>query len=895
MLFVSLPGAPSEVPPDVTGLHHLALLKDTTVAQLQALAASLPSVEHVLAGKHSNALLMDEVARSWPQAKVHVFYQDMRQWRERSSAETNNSGSVRDAGTFTKVAIAAKKPAPSNTPSQSVSLEKQARELVRECYLHHAWGEQSHQTKIHQLQGGFELLLNQNSELMFLQQDWDKAIREGREAHRLANELTSLFRSGKSDAEVQAWLDNIGKKVTQRIARHLRESFKKACKYRQNNQQKIRQAHAFKPSMPALELTKQGHPNAIANLQPSAQWTLVIDETGQSFSAEADELDDTSKDLGKVVGLLLPQGMTLPALPDNYHATDKSTDKIEQVLVELLKHPVGIFGFTSKDPVSGRYSWFQKIQQLSRWVLQLLPMQPGQVTRVDIQIEQRSGYNASDDLKAVGELLMADLMEINPDRFGLLRLNMNIIDKNGHPANGYVDTIANCWGSQVAAKKKLLNLAKLPGHCLIRPSDDAVYERLLSALEGRSALRPADWYDLLQSAGGHVENNTAMVFGCLQQLGSHVKANPRIWNSYLREVQLRLRTKDYQLSGLARALDWLEKYQPDDLTLPGGLKLQQQSVRLALANHQGYSDNAALLELVQLATTLKEEMAPQACEALLRVVVAATNAMDFSSCEGLLDEWLALPVATVGLLNHGKLHSTKGQLLAFQGRYQEADTCFTEAMRQFGRLSDSAQAKREINQTRSYQQFAYLRNPALSDEPFKDGLMMYLADIVQGNSTKPVFERLARSGHPVRFAQQLGWRAMQERPAVFVDEQAQMLKIQDQWLQEEDHPWPLIMFWRGWALWQSGQPQAAQALWQEAIVLCADNGPALLWISQVWQAVTATLSGDIPMPSEAVRAALRDQLPLANHTVLEQLCTAPQTESSWLLAQLEACLPFNFH
>lgn len=895
MLFVSLPGASSEVPSVVKGLHHLALLKDTTVAQLRALAESLPGVEHVLAGKHSNALLMDEVARCWPQAKVHVFYQEERQWREYATRETSHNVSVRDSDTATKVTVAAKKPAANNTPPKSNSLEDQARDLVWKCYLQHAWGEQKNQIQINQLQGKFELLLTQDSELMFLQHGWDKAVREGREAHRLDNELTSLLRSGKSDAEIQAWLERIGKQAPKRVANHLRKSFKKVCKDRQNNQQKIRQAHGYKPSMPEVELTEQGHPNAIANLQPSPQWTLLIDETGQSFDATADELHDANKELGKVVGLLLPQGLTLPSLPNSFHATDEPTDTVERALANLLQHPVGIFGFTSKDPVSGRYSWFQKIQQLSRWVLQLLPMQPGQETRVDIQIERYSGYDENYDLKAVGELLVADLVEINPERFGQLRLNMNFIDKSGHPANGYVDTIANCWGSSVAAKKKLLNLAKLPGHCLIRPSDDAVYERLLSAMEGSSPLRAADWYSLLQSAGDQVENNTAMVFGCLQQLGGRVKADPNIWNSYLAEVQQRLRVKDYQLSGLARALDWLERYQPADVSLPKSLKLQQQSARLALANHQGYSDNADLLELARLATTLKDEMAPQACEALLRVVVAATNAMDFSSCEGLLDEWLALPAATVGLLNHGKLHSTQGQLLAFQGRYQEADVCFTEAMRQFDRLSDSAQAKREINQTRSYQQFAYLRNPALSDESFKDGLMAYLADVVPGNATKPLFERLARSGHAVRFAQQLGWRAMQERPAVFADEPAQMLKIQDQWQQEQDHPWPLIMFWRGWALWQAGQQQEAQALWQDAITLCADNGPTLLWISQVWQAVTAALSDAMPVPSEAVRQALRDQLPLANHAALEQLCTAPQTEPVWLLAQLEACLPFNFH
>lgn len=879
MFYVSLPGAPSEKPQGLDALHHLVLLKTTTADQLAAMACDVDGVKAVLAGKHTDTALIEVARQSWKQAQVYLFQGD-RQWQLLAADKAIPELPVKASPRFDAGASEA---------------EKQARDLAWQYYLKHVWGEQKHQNQINQLKGAFKQLLSQNPELMYLQRELDKAVREGREAHRLGNELASLFQSGRSDTELHEWLDHSCKKAPKRIAAHLQRTFKKACERRQNTHQKIQQARGFKPSMPAVELTEQGHPNAIAHLQPSAQWTLLIDETGVEFGTEADALADTHRELGKVVGLLLPEGVTLPALPDKFHATDEPIDKIEQVLANLLQQPVGIFGFTSKDPVSGRYSWFQKIQQLSRWVLQLLPMQPGQVTCVDIAIEQRSGYTVKDDLKAANELLMADLMAINPERFDQLRLNMNIIDKSGHAANGYVDTIANCWGSRDTAKKKLLNLAKLPGHCLIRPSDDAMYERLLAALENTSALRPTDWYNLLQSSGEHAENNTAMVFGCLQQLGGGVKSNPTLWSSYLAEVQQRLRSKNYQLSGLGRALDWLEQYQPADMSLPKSLKLQQQSARLALNNHQGYSNNAALLQLARLATTLKDEMAPQACEALLRVVVAATNAMDFSSCEGLLDDWLALPIATVGLLNHGKLHSSKGQLLAFQGRHQEADMCFTEAIRQFDRLSDNVQALQEIRQTRSYQQFANLRNPALSDESFKDGLMTYLTETVPGNPEKPVFERLARSGHAVRFAQQLGWRATIERPAIFIDEQAQMLTLQQHWQQGQGHPWPLILFWRGWALWQAGQAQAAQTLWQDAIILCAENGPTLLWISQVWQAVTAALSGVIPIPSKAVRQALQEQLPLANHAALEQLCSTPQSEPAWLLEQLEVCLPFNFH
>jgi hypothetical protein len=79
MFYVSLPGAPSEVPDGVSGLHHLVLQKTTTVAGLQAIADSVSTIVAVLAGKNTPAEFRDMAAPVWSDATVYR-YPGERQW-----------------------------------------------------------------------------------------------------------------------------------------------------------------------------------------------------------------------------------------------------------------------------------------------------------------------------------------------------------------------------------------------------------------------------------------------------------------------------------------------------------------------------------------------------------------------------------------------------------------------------------------------------------------------------------------------------------------------------------------------------------------------------------------------------------------------------------------------
>ena len=883
MFYVSLPGAPSEIPEGLDGLHHLVLLKNTVVEQMQQIAGSVPAVSAVLAGKNTPAELQDMAAQVWPDATVYRYLGD-RHWSrggepKAATADDRADNAALDVSSDAAVLKAAR---------------AQANSHIYECYKLHSWGKAGQRVAISGHEGAFETLMQQYPELQSLREEWLKAVRQGDEAFRLVETLKQKLATEDEDS-ARAWLDKVKANTAARIGKSLDIALDNTLKYRAGNHQKYKANKGFVPSMPPLLLVNGQHPKAVQNLEPSPQWTVLIDESGAYFGAEVDQLSDADKEVGRMVALLLPQGCQLPELKSGFHAVDESTATIERVLADLMKAPVGVLGFTSKDSLAGRYSWFEKVGQLVRWVLLLLPIDGQQPLNVRVMIENRSDYKTGIHLGPLAESITADLMRLNGGRYQSMQLSMEIIGKDGHAANGYVDTLANCWGSNMADKRKLLNLCKLPGYCLIRPSDDVMYERLLFALESGSRLRPSDWYLLQQEGGDYLESSSSLVASCMEQLGQRVQADQGLWQLYLAEVQQRLRNKDFRLAGLGRALDWLDRFQPVSASLPGNLRLRLLAARLAYENHQGHCDLGKVTEAMKLAKELRDEMAPEACEMILRIAVAATNAFDFRCCEPVIAEWLELPVATVGLLNHAKLLSTRGQLLAFQGRYLEADASFMSARVYFDRLADRAMARKDQQQSRTYALFARLRNDRIADDSLKSDLQALLTDVVPGNSSKPVFERLARSGQAERFVHQLALRALLERPLVLETERQQYLQWEDSWQSGDDHPWPLIMAYRAWLLADAGRADEARSLFEDAVAACQDaGGITLRWMGTVLATLAAVLVGGVP-PSDYECTALQQRLAGADHQALSALAGCAADDRQALLKWLDRCLPFNFH
>ncbi len=264
-------------------------------------------------------------------------------------------------------------------------------------------------------------------------------------------------------------------------------------------------------------------------------------------------------------------------------------------------------------------------------------------------------------------------------------------------------------------------------------------------------------------------------------------------------------------------------------------------------------------------------------------------------------------MAVAGLLNYGKLQSTKGQLLAFQGKARQSLPYFEKALSSFDRLSDRIQAKRESRQTRTYRLIA-LMDAALmqsAEGESDEAVQLVLAEIIQhfgDREPEYVSQFMVRSTHDERFDHHLWLRAMVYFPNELVETQQIYLKQSTQWREGQDHPWPLISAYRAWLLHEAGNKAAAQQQIERAIFACEDldHGPTLLWMAEVLRtlALALGLNPENEHPSMMQRDHLQKHLLHAPHAALStfaQAVSGQPISHADILAHLAACLPFNFH
>lgn len=897
MLTVLLPGAPSQRPANCPLQSHLQLDRAITPEQMAELALALSSrVNHLIAGAHTDPELMQQACTLWPEAQCHQHLGSERWTQPTAAAHQDPVARMTPPGSTSSDAPQQRGfAAPQAQSTEHEARRKEAGKLIHDIFRYNAYGADQHQTKLDHLRLAAkdycDILPDVSTRIA-------RARDSGKRAHHLYQELRQKSRAGQANKpEFQTWWAQIESHEETRIKNYLRHELKKAEDFQRSKAKMAEDNRRFQLTTPALLVSEAGHPNAVMNLRPHAQWTVLIDETGDTFDADVADLSETDQGAGKVVALVLSDEVKLPSIDSGFHTTKACHSAIERNLHAITQHPVGVFGFSSQDAAVYRTGWLMVIDQLVRWVLRLLPIIPETPTTVEILIEQKGSYQATTDWTVRIESLLGELQHLNPQRYAQLRLSIRFITKHGHPCNGYVDTLANCWGSPDPVKKTMLQHFAFLGHCLIEPKDERAYERLLFTLEGQQPMRPADWYSVLQEAGDDRDQPYTLLHGCLQQLGQTVQEHPGLWQAYLREVRRQLQQKTYSIAGLSRTLDWLQRFQPQQTALPPMLQLQHKAAYLALRNHQGRCDSDLVTEVVVLADQLKEEDAPQACEVILRAVVAATNVFDFSSMEDFVEQWSALPIATVGLLNHAKLLSTRGQLAAFRGEIPSAIDCFDQALAQLQRLSDPVAALKDIQQTRTYRLFAQLSDPKTPFADFKAELDAHLQSVFPEEAQSMLPAVMAGSGSTHRYLQHLYCRALVTYPEAMQQERGIYLHHSTAWHEGQDHPWPLILAYRGWLLCDQGQRAAGQRCFEEAINLCeTESNSTLNWIGCVLQVLAQTL--ELPVatlqPLAEKQAELRRRLPNAPHATLEQYRNG-RYDSAQRLALLRECLPFNFH
>lgn len=764
------------------------------------------------------------------------------------------------------------------------------KQLIKEAFKQAAWGldNPEHARTLDEIEQEVRYRSLNNPGLAAIVED---SVTNGQLAHRLAGKYENKLQKEGNSEQVQSWLQRETEHRHYSISNHLNI---RLAKWQQHQEKvRIRSRQPQRIDIPSISLNEQGlHPNSLRALAPAREWDVLIDETGIHFDEKALDNSVRSDHIGRFVAIAIPDNKQLPPLKEDQHAAGGDTAKQQQIVNNLLQSKIGVFGFAVDDPVFDyRSYWMSHIHNLMHWVLVLLPIQSGADCLVRFRIEQRSGYSPDSDLKPLREVLENEIKRLNPEHYAGLKLDLAIIDKKGHPANGYVDAIANLWGSPSGFKSKLLQHTHLLSHCLLNPKHHNSLERLYMALSHQRILQPGAWYSACAAQASEGEHS--LLHAYLTRLGEQCQSDAALWSGYLSHVSGLLGSKKYRLAELGQALEWLECYRPADKKLPMPLELQLLAARLSLANHQGATQPDYLARSFELALQLQEENAPLACETLLRLAISGTNAFQFEQVQPLIEQWLALPVAAPGLLNHGKLHSTLGQLLAFQGKNEQAVSHFEQAFAAFERLSDPQQAAKERLQTAGYHLCALMDLDDLSgSERLQNALGGYLQQVTGEADLSRQVAKLARSGDVLsyKFAHHLLLRALISWPQALQPLREQYLAEQEHWQYGDSHPWALIQFYRGWLCLDAGEGDSAAELMQQGVALCEkpENGPTLHWMGAALRQLATELEvPELTLDREQL-ADLKQRLPLAPHQVLAQ---APTVPLSWL----HQVLPFNFH
>ncbi|MDP4559167.1 hypothetical protein Q9247_15955 [Halomonas meridiana] len=738
--------------------------------------------------------------------------------------------------------------------------------------------------------------------------EFESAQHHGRHAHQLAIELNDKLSTQGDDETLGHWLESLRQTSSPDAVKHVHHVLKKwrktqQSKSRRSPTQNTSRADTYRSSLLPATLREDGeHPNSLKALSPSARWEVLIDETGKAFDSTAEQAKARNPNLGRVVAIIKAEEATLPPLPSHFHGKDEPPEAVDQALANLLNAPqVGIFGFTVRDALAFGSYWMNHITQLVRWVLYMLPIEARKPTRVVVSIEQRSSYSPGDQrLQALSQTLEGEFKALDASRYAGLSLQLNIVPKE-HPYLAYADAVAYTWGSSTAVSDDRLKKSRLLGPCLLNPHASRALPHLYQALSYHEWLPGEQWFSLCAAA--EQDGPYGLLRRWLARLGALLKQERDEWARLLEEVQRRQRQKDVTPDELKTALDWLKRYMPDEEQLSGELILTFLSARLATANHTGQADISSLETLLKVSVPLEDENAPAVCHALLRAAITSTNRFEFNALESVLRSWVSKPMAIPGRLNHVKLHSTLGQLAAFQQQPQAAEAHFNQALEALAPLSDRRQAHKEALQIYIYRLMARFDGNTQSINTLLEELETRLTEATGRRDLSGVARRFAVGGNGAEVYQHhLLLRCCIAYPNLLRSVIDAYLSQSHAWQSHLSHPWGLIEAYRGWLLARQPNPEPARAErhFQAALALCFEttNGITLHWMGAVLHALALSLLPGFKAtrPAFTQPEVLQRTLPQAPHDTLARLATLPtKAPHDTRRALIAECLPFNFH
>jgi hypothetical protein len=702
----------------------------------------------------------------------------------------------------------------------------------------------------------------------------ERALDRGRRCREGLERLKRLARMHGPEAE-----------ATSRAAAELRREFpeitksiRKELDFAADVRARAVEARERRTRHEALSTVHPGAPHHRLDRLPAApSFTLLVDETGSTFESGAPAGRE-----GRLVGVLVPDGVELPPLPPGAHAANASLAAVDARVQAVLDAPVGILGITTAafDAAPGDL-WSVGVAELIHWVARLMPLE-GE-TSLEVKVEARGTLAAGASCEALRAEIVRSLVEADPARYGRLRLHIDPVAKDGHPLLGYADALAFTWGSRSEASRARLRQSGLLGSCLLGGRADEL-RALREILRRGAEIDGASWETLVSHPDA--ANDDSLVATQLARLGEASRQQPGLWRRFLEATHLHLDSKALRLGILGREVAWLDSYAPPGTRLAPRLRLAWLVARLEARNHQGETERGPWLEeLRNLCDRLFPEDPTLVCQAELDLAVLATNRFDFAGASAALARFRDLPPEVPGLRHWGRVQSSFGQHAAFQGQHGEADGYFARALDAFQRLSDPEVAAGEIAQTGVYRALAAL------DDPHADPATVRQRVAERVSLSPADIARLAASANSrEKYLHHLLVRYLAERGSA--EEREAYLGARSAWAADEGHPWPLIEAYRGLLLAEIDRPAALEQLEEaRSLAFSAEQGPTVLLIG----ATIAVAAQGLGAPATVTDEELVDLAVLLPEAAprIERLRVALRRPRD-PLALLREVLPFNF-
>lgn len=616
----------------------------------------------------------------------------------------------------------------------------------------------------------------------------------------------------------------------------------------------------------------------IQQLTPHPRWWLLIDETGSRF--EGQHQSGTKGVQGRFVGVLLPFPIHLSGLPDGTHYTSASPAKRDRILQALLAAEAGIFGVTVDDlPQQRGQQWVAGVVHVIDWVLRLLPLD-GQ-TQVSIRVEQRGEHGPQSNWNALLESRKYQLALEFPERAREIDANIKLVEKDGNAWQAYADAVAHTWCAASPDAAARLRKSKLLDTCL-HAGTGSTLQRAWTTLARGSSLDGQTWRTLIHDPDAGRPLGLARTL--LDQLAQACRDDPKLWVRYLGATRDHLEGKAVELAQLKWEVAWLASCQPADASFEPALDLAWKTVQLESRNHEGHIDLALEERLEELSSLLREERPTLVCQADLDRAVLMTNRFDFPAARRILSSWSAMDVRIPRLQHWARVQSSLGQHAAFEGRWEDAERHFEEALSAFDRLTDGPLAAREKAQTSTYRAIAALEGA----EPAR---ARGLVEVVAPLDPDSIREMAQSDAAVSKYSHHLLVRYLAELGTP--EERAHYLECREHWGEGEGHPWPLIQAYRA-ILLRADDPERALDSMIEGFRMAtrSEAGPTVRLIG-LTLGVAAMAWGSAPLLTTDELEEQEARLPCASPNIRALRAAFAQLalEPLGLLAQV---LPFNF-